>query len=480
MQSRRRLHFVFLALTSLSFNLTACDSGTSTPNLPVNTTTQPVTATTVSTIARVTTTRTITQITTLNTTSVATPTQTSRPSVTTQATNQAKFPVWVELGPGGTRFVRAVTTAGTCPQAIAIFGASAQAMQPRAKPSSPNYPVLVCEASIPAGTNEVSVGGQNLKLLNGVPKKIAVIGDTGCRIETGLVQACNNPQQWPLQKIAQTIAAWQPDLIIHVGDYLYREEACPAGNEGCTGSPFGYNWNTWNADVFTPLAALLPTAPWIFVRGNHEICSRAGDGWFRFLDPHPLPASCQDYTEPYQIPVGNLQLLIMDVSAAGDTTVPPEQVTTYARQFGELGKLAGSNAWLITHKPLWGILNGKTGTVGVGTATLDVASLNKLPAGVKLIISGHIHLGQELGFVGGRVPQLIMGAGGTLLDAPVTSALNGQFVVGATLASGKVLHENGFMGLEPDSSDWTATIYDRNGKPQVSCKIAGLNLTCTP
>ena len=31
-----------------------------------------------------------------------------------------------------------------------------------------------------------------------------------------------------------------------------------------------------------------PAAPWIVVRGNHESCSRAGQGWWRFLDPRPL------------------------------------------------------------------------------------------------------------------------------------------------------------------------------------------------
>ena len=35
-------------------------------------------------------------------------------------------------------------------------------------------------------------------------------------------------------------AAQKPDLVIHVGDYYYRETPCPAGEAKCAGSPFGW------------------------------------------------------------------------------------------------------------------------------------------------------------------------------------------------------------------------------------------------
>jgi hypothetical protein len=50
-------------------------------------------------------------------------------------------------------------------------------------------------------------------------------------------------------------------------------------------SPWGYGWDTWKADFFDPAQALLKAAPWVMVRGNHETCTRAGQGWWRFLDP---------------------------------------------------------------------------------------------------------------------------------------------------------------------------------------------------
>ncbi len=76
--------------------------------------------------------------------------------------------------------------------------------------------------------------------------------------------------------------------MIHVGDYVYRETPCPEGNTTCAGSPWGYGWDVWNADFFEPAAPLLANAPWLVVRGNHENCARAGEGWLRFLDPLPM------------------------------------------------------------------------------------------------------------------------------------------------------------------------------------------------
>ena len=81
--------------------------------------------------------------------------------------------------------------------------------------------------------------------------------------------------QRPFAALATAAAALKPDLVIHLGDYLYRETPCPASFAGCAGSPYGDNWAAWNADFFVPGAPLLAAAPWIVIRGNHEDCARA-------------------------------------------------------------------------------------------------------------------------------------------------------------------------------------------------------------
>jgi hypothetical protein len=388
--------------------------------------------------------------------------------------------VWVALGPSGAVIARVITTDLTCPQ-IAL-DSTTQAMEVRAQPSPPDYPVLVCEATIPTGVASASVAGQTLPLPKPSPKRIIVIGDAGCRL--GKAQACNDPQAWPFEQVANSAAAFQPDLVIHVGDLLYREEACPIGNAGCAGSPFGYNFAAMNADFFTPAAALLRAAPWVFTRGNHELCSRNGAAWFRLFDPRPIPATCEDFTDPYAIPAGDVHLLLFDSSNADDFSAHPDQVAIYAPQFAALHNLAQGNAWLLTHRPIW--IFGHAGTKdGVeqlfrDNPTLQAASQNMLPSNVQLVLSGHIHLLELLSFNGGRLPQFAVGNSGTLLDHAITTPLAGLEIASATVATGTVIDQFGFVTMAQSSRDWIVTARDVNGAPQGTCTLSGTSLVCVP
>ena len=150
---------------------------------------------------------------------------------------------------------------------------------------------------------------------------------------------CNDPVQFPLATISNFVASFSPDLIVHVGDYYYRENACPtasAGNgttTGCGGSPYGDNWASWNADWFTPARAMMAAAPLALTRGNHESCARGNMGWFTLLDPEAYTAaaiSCSagsvyDFTPPYIINAGQVSLLMFDSSYANDSAVTPHR-----------------------------------------------------------------------------------------------------------------------------------------------------------
>ena len=57
---------------------------------------------------------------------------------------------WVELGPGGGAQVRAITEGAACPS-LTVDGA-ALPMQVRAAADGGDFPVITCEASMPAGT----------------------------------------------------------------------------------------------------------------------------------------------------------------------------------------------------------------------------------------------------------------------------------------------------------------------------------------
>jgi hypothetical protein len=236
---------------------------------------------------------------------------------------------WVELGSTGSAttdggsavgankvIARVITGAASCPT-ITLNGGSAQAMNLRvaagtvalrpttsttlgaqySKPSA--FPVQTCELTLPGGTTSAVVNaalpggsqGITLPLPKANAQTIVVLGDTGCRTQFGTGgtsqwQACNDPTQYAFPAIAAAAAAIHPDLVIHVGDYEYRDNECPPDIAGCAGRPWGYGWDAWQDDFFAPAQPLLTAAPWVVDRGNHESCTRAGQGWFRFLDPN--------------------------------------------------------------------------------------------------------------------------------------------------------------------------------------------------
>jgi len=386
---------------------------------------------------------------------------------------------WLQYGPAGALYARAIAADGACP--TLTLDAAARPMAERA-PATADFP-LVCEATVPAGTAIAAVDGQPLPLPR-TPRRVVVFGDGGCRLASFEVQACDDPAAWPLARVAESAAAWQPDLVIHVGDYVYRFAPCPAGNAGCAGSPWGDNWGGWNADVFRPLAPLLRAAPWVFVRGNHELCDEGGHGWFRFLDPRPWTATCVDYTEPYAVPLGDLQLVVLDSADANDYTAAPEQVAVYRSQLDAVRALATGNAWLLTHRPIWAV--GHEGEeAGVeelfyNNPTLQAALGDGSLPGVGLVQSGHLHLFEALSFGSERPPQLVVGTGGTALDPPISTPLAGLEVAGGTVSSGTSVDHWGYLAMEPAGDGWSATLRDPDGGTLAACVLRDRALTCEP
>lgn len=382
----------------------------------------------------------------------------------THGSELPKLPIaWIEMGPAGFIVARVVTTQSSCPS-IAL-GAQPMSMQVRALPS-PDFPIRICETMIPTGTKAATIEGQPLALPRTTPQRILVIGDTGCRMKApSSFQACNDPNAWPFAKVAKSAATWKPDLVIHVGDFLYREAACPATMPGCAGSPWGDTWPAWDADFFTPAASLLQTAPWIVVRGNHESCSRAGKGWFLLLDPHPLPEFCRNVTEPYPVETGRQQFLVMDSAAIEETGAVAES------QFAALRNMASPNAWLLTHRPL--------GQLDAVNAMPQTALDNRLPPTVQLVLSGHAHLFGVFTLPDNHLTQVVVGNSGAALHPDLAQALREQNRRDRTGARGKTLAEFGFVTIEQTAGSWTWTARDVNGAVMTTCRFDE-TATCTP
>ena len=387
-------------------------------------------------------------------------------------------PAWLEFGPDG-RLIARVIVDGLCP-ALSADGFDV-VMTPQA-PASDDFPVVTCEATVPFGTDTASILDQELPLPEGPIRRIAVVGDTGCRVNDWekKYQDCNDPEAWPFAQVAQAVADWDPDLIVHVGDYLYRESPCPEEVAGCQGSPHGDNWATWYADFFAPAAPLLDAAPWLFMRGNHETCDRNPVGWFTFLDPRRYQAACQRFTDPYVTTLPGVVFAVIDSAEAADTSDTPEETAEYARQFGLLADMSPPGSWLVTHRPVWGILEGKGTEFEVENATYAAATGESLQADYGVVLSGHIHLAESMSFdeSSDRPPQLISGNAGTALDQIPTASPTAGGLGDPAVTEAETLSAFGFMTLEPDENGWVATQRDKQGNPLLECVLVLDQLTC--
>jgi hypothetical protein len=411
------------------------------------------------------------------------------PAILLTAMQQAHCKVlvqWVELGANGSSSVRAITEDG-CP--AVVFDGTAVQMSVRSEPmqgfadiKTAEFTVRSCEVAVPAGAIAATLSGTPLPLARANPRRIVMFGDSGCRLHPGYpTQACNDPNAWPFPEVAAAAAAARPDLVIHVGDYVYRESPCPEGNATCAGSPWGYGWDVWNADFFEPAAPLLAAAPWLVVRGNHENCGRAGEGWLRFLDPLPIDTACHDLERDFLVRLGDFAAVVVDSSKAGDPKGDTgELVATLRQQFADVRDKIPDNAWLITHRPMNGMfVMPSTRSNVVSNKVLQLALGDELPASVRMIVSGHLHYFQAVDFAGARPPQLVVGTGGDDAEVMPPETLVGADINGAKVVSAASHAGFGYMVWDRlDNTTWMGTLFDVAGKPIEHCRLADRLLSC--
>lgn len=427
-------------------------------------------------------------------------------------------PGWVSMAPRGGEWVRAFASNATCP--FLLVDGHSHRMNVRAAstvmPSRPSasgsaethpsaFPSAVCEARLPRAARSASVAGQRLPLPPPIIRRIVLIGDTGCRLKASdqAWQACNDPAGWRFPAIARAAAATDPDLIIHVGDYLYRETACPAGNAGCAGSPWGYGEDSWRADWFDPATPLLAAAPVVFARGNHESCDRAGQGWHRLLAPNPLRsgADCQeaasdfagDHAEPYAVDLGGgAQLILLDLASIGSKPLDDNDPRR-ARFTSDAGRVRalegrGKTSFLVGHYPFAAVRTTKKDKSDIGNPAINATFGQKdlMPSlpGIAAILSGHVHQFEQVSFAGKLPSQIVTGFSGTLEDdppAPIDAREVKGLGDGVTVSSLlSIFGQQGFGLLERRSrSRWTLGIFDDRGIALARCELVGRQSQCT-
>ncbi|HEX3464956.1 MAG TPA: metallophosphoesterase [Candidatus Elarobacter sp.] len=379
---------------------------------------------------------------------------------------------WLQYGADGEPQARAVVTEASCP-ALTVDGRALH-MTERARKTA-QFDDTVCDAAVGASAKRVRVGDRELPAPAHDPRTIVVLGDTGCRISGALAQACNDPAEWPFPVIARSIAAAHPDLVVHVGDYLYRESACPLLAR-CAGSPHGDDAPAWYADFLTPAAPVFAAAPLLLLRGNHEECDRNGPGWFRYLDPRASTA-CADATDPYEIDTGDLRIVAFDSAVAEDRTVTVDRGPVYRRQFAEVARMGARpdarpvrarpvplQRWFVTHRPPYTNDDERT-AMGDALAPFDA------------VLSGHIHFFAAMN-VAAHPPLLINGEGGTKLD-PNYSAFLGLAIGGLHL-QGDVFGTAhfGFGVYTRTPEGWSISLREPDGTERARCTLAKGVVSC--
>jgi hypothetical protein len=398
---------------------------------------------------------------------------------------------WIQLSPGGGAELRAVVS-GQCPS-VTIDAADRRVPMLERAASDATFPT-VCTLAIPAGIKTVHVSMPDGSVTSlaapaADPQHILILGDTGCRIKGTYLQACNDPVAWPFAGLAKAAARLKPDLVIHLGDYLYRESPCPEGNAGCAGWSWGDNWASWNADLFTPASPLLAAAPWLIVRGNHEDCFRGGAGFLRLLGPGTFDPKtpCIEHLSPYAVTAGDQTIAVMDSASASDTSVDDKSVAVYRADFDSLKAIAvsapGHGLWLVGHRPIWAAISGPLGVPIGGNATM-IAAAGDLSAfsAISLLLSGHIHTFEAINYDGKIPPQIVAGHGGDDLD-PTPANLRGAIFQGHSGVSVKDgLSVGGFgflmMTRNTGTDGWTIQLYDSAGTPERQCSFAQGRVSC--
>lgn len=329
--------------------------------------------------------------------------------------------------------IRAITRASDCPEDMKL----------RAAPSAA-FPVTVCTKNV--GRDELHrsrFGDASIQIPSiRTAKSAYIIGDTGCKNSGQKGQDCDNA--WPLAQIAATMATAtpQPELFIHMGDYVYRNNSRDT-------------WANWEQEFFAPLKDLLAKAPWLFLRGNHEACKSANAGYRRFLDPWPYKEECEDVSGAYRLEaLGGTQFLVVDSSDAQDlkrSAEAPDRRARYKKtasklrtQFQEYGEWIHDrglkdSSWVLTHRPAWACApySSKDSTetaCSAGGYLLREKVLQQLRGEVlsnmNYFVFGHVHHFSMTSFADKAPLQIVVGNGGAKLNPQYGStAVNTQTAI---------------------------------------------------
>jgi len=358
--------------------------------------------------------------------------------------------------------VRAILPARAKCAAISITppGAEPVAMQDRPFAHLDGYSgfraIRVCEARLPPALGVLRFSdGKDIYLSRKWGGQAAddrgrmvVVGDSGCRDKwrknPSKRQRCD-PQSWPFAEISDRAAADKPDLVLHVGDYMYVDADA---------------WSAWREAFFEPAHKLLAAAPWVMVRGNHERCGKHGQaphGYYLFFGLGKVRACDDDNSHRKKKDTGDAELedtyaldlsqghrlIVVDNSTAFMPDVDAAVAAPIATRIDHVRRLAegleDQTVWLTGHVPVFALESEDDSTSCASPSGKDCGAVSPKSSammyaawpksgipGLDAIISGDRHLFQIIQpDANNDLLQITVGTAGVNLDpAPLTPPSN--------------------------------------------------------
>ena len=432
-----------------------------------------------------------------------------------------------------------IPTGNSCPKVVEKFPNGmtklrAMTMRVPGATTGPAFASLrSCQANLNSGLAAARVGAVFVpSKFAKTFDKIAVLGDTGCRVKKDLAQNCRSPIAWPLARNAQSVANAEPDVIFFTGDFFYREAACPLNRlTFCGGSPppamlpaagQAYPPMTdtdygWVADALAPMAPAFAAAPLLVTRGNHESCFRGGNGWMLLFEIQLKPDSCAptaqhlsppdniDPTYSVDFPISRhrkLRVIMVDSSGGVDREITPNWVALQRPAYQQAARLAagkpGRESWLMTHRPMFGLDSVQSVSPGElnWTSADQAGAALGLTSNFNLMLASHIHVAQVVQMPS-QPAQLIFGNGGSMPDTtdpadypiPAYGPLNtssGQPIDPdyppinqlPTYTWTTVKYGHAIFTPKAKAGEWSISQKDATGRQFASCTAAGKQFTC--
>lgn len=393
------------------------------------------------------------------------------------------------VGLAGTEnsFVKTVSPKATSCQDVAVE--TANNTQTLLKMSQRKFDeATICEASLPKDTTRVIANSENINIPRRA-QKIVILGDTGCRLKysdgKGVIQRCEDEKEWPLATIMNSIEKEQADVVVHLGDYHYREVCNDPVKCKAYQNDLGYGFKIWRLEFLNPAKNVLKKTPFVFVRGNHEDCQRAHEGFFKLLAPIGID-KCLNEHENYYTGFGNFLIVNFDNDNVDDKVYGPNSdeylklKERYKKLIAEIEARPETEVWLFVHRPIWGLspraaIRGLTTDPRPENVNINMQTLVSelpLPKKVKMIFSGHVHAIQVA--TGNHPTQMVIGESGTSLDYFTNETLklvpDGYRVFPS---------EYGYVVMDRKSDGkWTASIKGTTGSTDFICQVNEPNAPC--